>query len=425
MRILIGIDTHGLIGGSERYALQIAEELRLRNHAVGVLCGKVEPQASAPKDLWVLPAYSAERSSPAQLDELETTIRTFRPDVLYLLSARGRAAVRRMTRLARELPVIRFIQDHTLFCPGLNKLHADGRNCTEPFGLACLRHYFLEAGCSAFRRDLHRSSLDALGGVWKWKRGLDVARRATCLAVASRYMRQELLTAGIPAEKIELIPYFTRSGSAAAVAREPDSKTAGFVRTTSAPLVLVPARLTVPEKGVDVLLEALSRVHPPFRALIAGSGPAEDELRALARARGLLDRVHFAGWQDAQALEWLYARADIVAFPSTWNEPFGLVGIEAMSHAKPVVAFDVGGVSDWLTHESTGLLCPPRDIEALARSLERLLESPPLRVEYGRRAKAEAEKRFSAERHLAALEGLFQRLAQRKNLPAARPPPWP
>lgn len=409
MRILVGIDTCGLIGGSERYAIEVSGELAARGHEVRILCGKSQETSTPSLPITILPEYSAERAPPSRLEPLLRTIREFRPEVLYLLSARGRAALRAMTRLTEEFPVLRFVQDHTLFCPGLNKLHASGEVCTEPFGRACLRHYFLEQGCMAFRRELHRSALDAFGGVWKWKRDLDLARRASALLVASNYMRAELLKVGLPAERLELVPYFTRSRTGITPVSPPDGSTRTFVERYGPPIVFAPARLILPEKGVDTLLTSLGKLRSPFRAVIAGTGPAEAMLREKARAEGLAERVHFAGWQDAPAIEWLYARSDVVAFPSIWDEPFGLVGIEAMAHSKPVVAYAVGGVPDWLTAGVTGFLHTRGDTDGFAASLQRLIDDRGLARTFGQAGRQRAGEHFSPTRHLDLLEELFTR----------------
>lgn len=410
MRILVGIDTYGLIGGSERYAISVSQELTARGHQVAVLCGASQERSTTDLPVTVLPEYSLERASRAELAPLVRAIRDFRPELLYLLSARGRASLRAMTRLTVEFPVIRYIQDHTLFCPGLTKMHFGGEVCTEPFGRACLRHYFLEQGCTAFRRELHRSPLDAFGGMWKWKRDLDLARRASALFVASNYMRAELLKVDLPAERVERVSMFTRSGSPSAPATPPEGTTRAYVEGSLAPLILAPARLALPTKGVDFLLAALGKLRSPFRAVVAGTGPDEGWLRDKAREIGLGDRIHFAGWQAAPALEWLYARAHVVAFPSIWDEPFGLVGIEAMAHSKPVVAFDVGGVSDWLEAGTTGFLHLRRDAEGFAASLQRLLDEPGLAGSMGQAGRRKVEELFTPGHHVRTLEASFRRL---------------
>jgi glycosyltransferase involved in cell wall biosynthesis len=133
-------------------------------------------------------------------------------------------------------------------------------------------------------------------------------------------------------------------------------------------------------------------------------------LRSKAAEEGLSSRLHLAGWQDAGAIEWLYQRANIVAFPSVWDEPFGLVGIEAMAHGKPVVAFSVGGVSDWLADGVTGLAVPRRDQQALTDALDRLLNDSALARRLGAAGRARVDHEFSPERHVSLIENLFQRL---------------
>ncbi|MEQ1892322.1 MAG: glycosyltransferase family 4 protein [Planctomycetota bacterium] len=411
MRILIGIDTFGLIGGSERYAIGVSRELAASGHQVGVLCGAAEEASTKELPVTVLPTYSAERAASSELDRLSRAVLDFRPEVLYLLSARGRAAVRRMTALAKKVPVVRYVQDHTLFCPGLNKMHVEGSVCTEPFGSACLKHYFFQQGCTAFRREVHRSALDAFGGMWKWKKDLDLARRASALFVASRYMRDELLKVGMDPKRVELVPYFTRSCTEAAPMTPPDPATRAFVEGSGVPVIFAPARLALPDKGVDYLITALGKLRTPFRAVVAGSGPAEPWLREKARAEGLGEKLHFAGWQNAACIEWLYSRATVVAFPSIWDEPFGLVGIEAMSHSKPVVAFAVGGVPDWLSPEETGFLHPRRDADGFAASLQRLLDDSNLAARMGAAGKKKVAEHFSPAGHVKTLEKLFSRLA--------------
>jgi glycosyltransferase involved in cell wall biosynthesis len=80
----------------------------------------------------------------------------------------------------------------------------------------------------------------------------------------------------------------------------------------------------------------------------------------------------------------------VVVVPSRWPEPFGMIGLEAMRHGRPVVAFGVGGISDWLHHNHTGILVPEQDIEAMAQGIEQIL----LRDEFATRLGSNAYDRF-------------------------------
>jgi glycosyltransferase involved in cell wall biosynthesis len=399
VRILAAIDVFGLIGGSERYAAAAVDALARRGHELALLCGADQglerPTGCA---VTALPAFSAQRHGAAERDGLRRAVADSAPDVVFLLTCRSAAT---FELLLGEAPLVRFVQDHTLFCPGLNKLYEEGTVCTQPLGLACLQRYFLGAGCSGYKPAAfpHRLS-DPLKLLWRKQRELEACRRARRLLVASRYMRSELVQAGLAPDAVVTLPYFS---APVAPGRLP-ADTQAFLDATPAPLVLATARLTLPDKGVDHLLTALGRVEHDFRCVIAGDGPARAWLEEKARGEGLAPRVHFAGWLAPAPLAALYERARVVAFPSVWNEPFGLVGLEAMAAARPVVAFAVGGVPEWLADGETGFLAPPRDTEAFARALMRLLADERLAQRLGEAGRARHAREFTEELHLQALE---------------------
>ena len=100
----------------------------------------------------------------------------------------------------------------------------------------------------------------------------------------------------------------------------------------------------------------------------------------------------------------------LLVFSSMLHESFGLVGVEAMSFGKPVVAFRAGGVTEWLTHERTGLLSDHGDVATLSRHIARLLSDAPLREHLGAQARLEVESRFTLDRHLDQLQEIYHRM---------------
>jgi glycogen(starch) synthase len=136
-----------------------------------------------------------------------------------------------------------------------------------------------------------------------------------------------------------------------------------------------------PRKGIDTAIRALAELPPAATLTIAGDGDAAtlEQLRALAAELSVADRVSFAGFQDAARLAGLYAAADVVVFPVTWDEPWGLVPIEAMAHGVPVVATGRGGSAEYLREGSNALLHPPGDHAALAAAIRRLADDAALR----------------------------------------------
>ena len=405
VKVQVAIDTWDLIGGSERYAGAVTAELCRRGHEVAVLCGAsagADFDLPRPIEVTRVPGFSARRPTREQKGELRAAVASFAPDVLYLLTCRSARTFAALLDLA---PVVRFVQDHTLFCPGSNKLRGDGSLCARPLGLACLESYFLADGCTGYKPAAHPAPwVDSIKLLGRKLEELELARRARRLVVASRYMQSELMRAGCPLDRVACVPYFT--GPCLPGPLPPDTER--FLSASDRPWILVPARLTLPDKGVDFLLKALARLERPFRAVIAGGGPAREWLEHEAAGEGLTEHVHFSGWLPAAAMATLYDRCRAVVCPSVWNEPFGLVGLEAMAAAKPVVAFSVGGIPEWLSDGETGFLVPRKDTHALARAIERLIDDADLARRLGAAGRARCERDFSVELHMRSLERILE-----------------
>jgi len=410
VHILFVLDTWGLIGGTERYAAVVVPALLERGHRVTVLCRESRASDLDEVEVIELPGLEGERMPRWLSAELVRRVRGATPDVIYLSALHNLDAHERLVELA---PLVRYVHDHTLFCPGLNKYREDGENCREAMGVECLRRYWTTEGCVCLKREPHASFLltpiRALRRKW---RELEIVQRSTRVLTNSHYMRSELLKVGFPPDTTSVLPLFTLSNTDAQPRGELDLATREFLDASDAPLLFTPARLTLPDKGVDFLTSALAAVKSPFRAVVAGTGPAEEWLRAKAVEDGVGERMHFAGWAEPGAIETLYARAEVVVCPSVWDEPFGLVGIESMAHGKPVVAFEVGGIPDWLEDGETGLLVRRKDTEAMAAAIDRLLGDPELRTRLGERGRTRVAERFPREAHVEGLEAILRAAAR-------------
>ena len=137
-----------------------------------------------------------------------------------------------------------------------------------------------------------------------------------------------------------------------------------------------------PRKGVDTAVAALARLPAEAELTLIGGWDAEEEqrLRALARDLGVEARVVFAGHRDKAAIKDAYGACDAVVFPVVWEEPWGLVPLEAMARARPVVATGRGGSAEYLRDGGNCLLFEAGDADALAGALRRLADDPDLRA---------------------------------------------
>jgi len=306
-----------------------------------------------------------------------------RPDVAYVhhFLHPGAAA-----EVLRAVPTVFFHHTHDLYCPAGSKLlQRSDRVCPYPMGVNCV--------LQAYRERCHsRRPLRLAQSFVRVRRARRWARRVEAMVVDTRHMKERLVAEGFAAERIAVLPTPIRI----------PEKVTWEDRPGREPLVLFGGRLT-PHKGLRCLLEAMTLGRARYRLVVAGDGYFASELKALARRLGLGGRVEFRGWQDREALDDLYVACDLVVVPSVWPEPFGMVGPEAMAHGRPVVAFDVGGISDWLEHGRTGFLVPPTQVKALAEQIERLLSEPGLARTMGAAGRERAIRIYSHETHAAAL----------------------
>ena len=181
------------------------------------------------------------------------------------------------------------------------------------------------------------------------------------------------------------------------------------------PHVLLPGRL-MPAKGQETLLRAAPAIlarYPSTRFVLLGAddGGEAARLRAMARELGIDDALELRPWTDDPRP--IFEAAEVVTLPSR-AEGFGRVLIEAACLEKPVVASRVGGIPEVVVDGETGLLVAPDDPSALADALGRLLGDPGLRAKLGAAARRRVTERFSAARHVAAVERVYtEALAER------------
>ncbi|MCC3275536.1 glycosyltransferase [Arthrobacter sp. zg-Y40] len=176
----------------------------------------------------------------------------------------------------------------------------------------------------------------------------------------------------------------------------------------------------VPRKGVDLAIQALGLLQEAGMAdvelLIVGgssdcagleSDPEARRLMSLARSLGVADRVLLRGQVPREDMPAVLRSADAVVC-APWYEPFGIVPLEAMACAVPVVATAVGGLIDTVVHGKTGLLVPPRDPAALAAALGELLQNPGYARRLGTAGRQRASARYSWDRVAQETEKAYQ-----------------
>lgn len=166
-------------------------------------------------------------------------------------------------------------------------------------------------------------------------------------------------------------------------------------------------------KGIPYLLEAVKDLET--RLLIIGSGPMEREWRKLSAEMGLEGKVFFLGEVADEKLPAFYHACDLFVLPASHrSEAFGTVLIEAMAAGKPVISTELGTGTSWVNRDGeTGFVVPPRDPQALAAAIKRLLEDEALRLSMGERARLHARS-FSVEEMARKVLSFYQELLERR-----------
>lgn len=376
MKILHLAPTLAPVGGTEIYLRSLLNPLADRGHENLLVTLQGDPEDSAGGFAhFTLGEHPAERLAEMILAE--------NPDIAYLNGVLPTICIE---TVARMLPAVAYIHDFHPVCPGLAKyFRASEAVCSRAAGWGCIPYIYFQRCASA------RNPANVTGIIRLTQARLAAYDRLSRLLVASRYMAGLLIQNGLDKRRIGVLPQFTTA------AGEPAP-----LYAEAAPSVLFAGRLE-PEKGLTDLLEALALVHADWRLEVAGDGTDRQRHEQTVRERGWSDRVRFHGWLDGAALARLYGGARLVAMPSTWPEPFGRVGLDALAYGRPVVAYNVGGISSWLEDGRSGYLVAPHDRSALASRIEALLDDPELAAGFGRYGARIALERFGAGGHIEAL----------------------
>jgi glycosyltransferase involved in cell wall biosynthesis len=216
------------------------------------------------------------------------------------------------------------------------------------------------------------------------------------IAVSRGLARYLADTEGFAEEGFEIVHYGIRPGEAPAPYDGP-------------PRLLCIGRL-IPIKGHVVLLRAFAAAldHVPELELrVAGRGPLDPALRALAIELGVEDRIRFLG--HVFPIQKALADASIVVVPSL-GEGFGMVALEAMERARPVIASEVGGLMDIVRDGQTGLLVPPGEVTPLAEAIVALASDRRLAAKLGEAGRRHAVDRFGDDRTVDRTELLYSAL---------------
>jgi len=394
MKLLYVHERFGALAGAEANAHITATELGKRGHTMGILhgpsTGKNEPgwNATFTDRFPIDPEAGAESTRKA--------IAAFNPDVVYVHKMADLAVIQALVDSGK--PLVRMVHDHDIYCMRSYKYNYFTREiCTRAASPYCI------FPCLA---SVVRNS--GPGFPLKWvsysdkKREIALNQQFRRMVVVTTYMRDELLNNGFDGSRIRIHAPVPRMG-------DPNLRSTFSDRN----LILYAGQI-IRGKGVDVLLESIAKVKTPFECIILGDGNHKAACEELSRKLGLQDRVHFKGFIPQDELKAYYRECSVVALSSLWPEPIATIGLEVMRYALPVVAFDAGGIKDWLIDGHNGYLVGWMDRDAFARRIDELLKDKPKARALGENGLKLVSERYDFDGYIRDLEALFAEVIAEK-----------
>ncbi|HZX68426.1 MAG TPA: glycosyltransferase family 4 protein, partial [Candidatus Elarobacter sp.] len=310
--------------------------------------------------------------SAAARSAMERTIAALKPDVAVVHNVMDAGIVEALRTIPR---LVYHAHDHRPFCPNGDRVFPrTGRICTERLGGPCTVHSLTDGCAYGPRRRTARL-------IRIRERLRDAIVAADAVIVTSRYMATRAAENGVSERRIvEVVPplpdeAYAESNGEAGTSRE-----------------VVFAGRIVPQKGLDSLIRAVATIAPERRPRVRafGDGPELPTVRGLALQLGVT--LEALGNTEPATIRTGLDGAALLALPSRWAEPFGYVGIEALARSRPVVAYDVGGVSTWLADGWNGIAVSAGDEASLGASIAALLDDEPRRARLGRNGRSDAER---------------------------------
>ena len=330
---------------------------------------------------------------------IDAVLADFAPDVVHLhniyhhLSPSILGPVKR-----RGTPAVMTLHDYKLACPTYRFLDK-GQLCQ-----ACLGGHFSQAVRRRCKDGSLTASTLAAAELSLHTRTHAYAPIARFIC-PSRFMADTMTAAGVFPDRLRHIPHFADTATVPAG----DGPGRG---------VVVAGRLSF-EKGIDVVIDAVSTLDPAVTLDVAGEGPEREALQARADAVAP-GRVRFHGRLPGPDVLALLRSAAVVAVPSRWYENQPMIVLEALASATPVVVSDLGGAGELVDPGIDGALVPANDPDALAAALAPLLADPAAARALGRAGRTKVQARFAPDRHLADLDNVYGEAAERAPLRAGR-----
>lgn len=388
---IIWVNDHAdFTGGCERYIADMVMTLKRFGVKSSLLYSVGSPHSSKFTQLF-------DQSFP--MVDLALQLPKLNADLLYVHSVEDISNIKLLTE--SSIPSVRFFHDQKPFCLREHKYTAIGhKTCNKAVGSGCY-------SCLGFVKPGHGIAPLRFKSVRQQKSEIAVNYGFDHFIVGSHYMKNELKKNGFDQLKITVATLFSND-------LEPNNNDSD-IQVLSTPSMIKENQLLfvgqlVRGKGLDTLLQALSISQSNYELLICGSGKMEIDYKEQALKLGISSRVQFLGHLGKEELQKHYKESAAVVIPARAPETFCLVGLEALINGTPVIASNVGGMSEWFKPGFNGLACEANNANFLAKQLDTFKQNGSLRNELRLNIATDSYTRFEAAHHTLTLRNVFEKI---------------
>jgi len=239
--------------------------------------------------------------------------------------------------------------------------------------------------------------------------GKSVLKRADRILTVSKETMKYVLKLGADKSKTSVIYNGVDTNCFCTVKKEDNRKKLGLPKTRK---IIFSVRRLVYKNGIDTLIESAALVaknNPDILFVVAGKGPSRKLIEKSIKELGIENNIKLTGFVPDKLLPVYYNAADYFVLPSASGEGLPLVLLEAMACGLPVIATTVGGIPEIINHLENGILIPPRNPEAMANAISKIIPDEKLAKSIGEEAKKNVNDRFSWEENVRQLQEVYSK----------------
>ena len=380
-----------LKGGVETYLLSLMPMLKERGIEQLLAFGSGDPNAHHPSVQIPGIARIGFKNDRTTYEAVKQSISELRPDLIHVHNVKNVGALKACVEFKS---VLMTTHDFRLICPASTFYYRrTNEMCTRTCGPGCLtmtlRKHCLSPRPAPAAYFYRRSN-------WFIKQGKSVD-----LIAPSQRAKERFLQAGFDSNKITVLPYFCPVKPLENPRPLPSEK-----------IVTYMGRIA-PSKGYRYFIEALGLLPQDVKGIMVGNFSEETEKRVtdLADKYGCRSRLELRGWATRDEVVNIQDRTSVFVFPSLWPETLGIVGIEAFARGVPVVASNIGGVTEWLIDGQNGFLAKPKSALEIKNGIEQILSSDEKQIAFGTCGIETINTKFLPQTHTDKLVALYEQVA--------------